>query len=105
MQACILAVGRGVKKVVWEEDADGMQPFSALCLQNICFWLGLVLSVCALLLLTKNENLLLGGGRPKTVTQMLVTLSVDHRVYDGETGGRFLKALHANLSDPKRMLL
>ncbi|CAK9271134.1 unnamed protein product [Sphagnum jensenii] len=67
-QACILAVGRGVKKVVWEEDADG-------------------------------------GGRPKTVTQMLVTLSVDHRVYDGETGGRFLKALHANLSDPKRMLL
>lgn len=41
------------------------------------------------LLLTKNENLLLGGGGPKTVTQMLVTLSVDHRVYDGETGGGF----------------
>jgi pyruvate/2-oxoglutarate dehydrogenase complex dihydrolipoamide acyltransferase (E2) component len=96
MQACILAVGRGVKKVVWEEDADGMQPFSALCLQNICFWLGLVLSVCALLLLTKNENLLLGGGRPKTVTQMLVTLSVDHRVYDGETGGGFFSPQDVN---------
>lgn len=25
------------------------------------------------------------------MTQMLVTLSVDHRVYDGDTGGAFLE--------------
>jgi pyruvate dehydrogenase E2 component (dihydrolipoamide acetyltransferase) len=64
-QACILAVGRGVQKVVYDEDTNG----------------------------------------PKTVTEMLVTISVDHRVYDGDTGGRFLAAFRKNLSNPQRMLL
>jgi hypothetical protein len=27
---------------------------------------------------------------PKTVTEMLVTISVDHRVYDGDTTGEYL---------------
>jgi pyruvate dehydrogenase E2 component (dihydrolipoamide acetyltransferase) len=64
-QACILAVGRGVEKVVWDEETNG----------------------------------------PKTVTEMLVTISVDHRVYDGDTGGRFLAAFRKNLGNPQRMLL
>ncbi|KAG0610589.1 hypothetical protein M758_7G077600 [Ceratodon purpureus] len=64
-QACILAVGRGVRKVVWDEDSDG----------------------------------------PKTVTEMMVTISVDHRVYDGDTTGRFLASFKKNLGNPQRMLL
>ncbi|XP_024397031.1 dihydrolipoyllysine-residue acetyltransferase component 1 of pyruvate dehydrogenase complex, mitochondrial [Physcomitrium patens] len=64
-QACILAVGRGVQKVVWDEDSNG----------------------------------------PKTVTQMLVTISVDHRVYGGDTASQFLAAFRKNLANPQRMLL
>ncbi|KAG0558778.1 hypothetical protein KC19_10G053700 [Ceratodon purpureus] len=64
-QACILAVGRGVPKVIWDEVSAG----------------------------------------PKTVTEMLVTISVDHRVYDGDAGGRFLAAFKKNLDDPQMMLL
>ncbi|KAG6548622.1 hypothetical protein Mapa_009776 [Marchantia paleacea] len=67
-QACILAVGRGEKHVIWKDVSQG-------------------------------------EGHPVTVTKMCVTLSADHRVYDGDIAGRFLKALTSNLTDPTNMLL
>ncbi|XP_057532087.1 dihydrolipoyllysine-residue acetyltransferase component 1 of pyruvate dehydrogenase complex, mitochondrial [Amaranthus tricolor] len=39
------------------------------------------------------------------VTKMSLTLSADHRVFDGKVGGEFLTALRANFGDMKRLLL
>ncbi|KAL9236553.1 hypothetical protein vseg_011207 [Gypsophila vaccaria] len=39
------------------------------------------------------------------VTKMMLTLSADHRVFDGKVGGDFLSALRANFSDMRRLLL
>ncbi|XP_057470906.1 dihydrolipoyllysine-residue acetyltransferase component 1 of pyruvate dehydrogenase complex, mitochondrial isoform X2 [Actinidia eriantha] len=46
-----------------------------------------------------------GTESPAVVTIMNVTLSADHRVYDGKVGGAFLTALRANFSDIRRLLL
>lgn len=40
-----------------------------------------------------------------TVTKMNLTLSADHRVFDGKVGGAFFSALRSNFSDMKRLLL
>ncbi|KAL5709651.1 dihydrolipoyllysine-residue acetyltransferase [Ranunculus cassubicifolius] len=42
---------------------------------------------------------------PGVVTKMNVTLSADHRVFDGEVGSLFLSALGQNFSDIRRLLL
>ncbi|CAN1318844.1 Dihydrolipoyllysine-residue acetyltransferase component 1 of pyruvate dehydrogenase complex, mitochondrial [Linum perenne] len=39
------------------------------------------------------------------VNKMILTLSADHRVFDGKVGGAFLSALRSNFSDIKRLLL
>ncbi|CAI0410785.1 unnamed protein product [Linum tenue] len=39
------------------------------------------------------------------VNKMILTLSADHRVFDGQVGGAFLSALRSNFSDIKRLLL
>ncbi|XP_062091898.1 dihydrolipoyllysine-residue acetyltransferase component 1 of pyruvate dehydrogenase complex, mitochondrial isoform X2 [Humulus lupulus] len=39
------------------------------------------------------------------VTKMNMTLSADHRVFDGKVGGAFLSALSSNFSDIRRLLL
>ncbi|CAI0442493.1 unnamed protein product [Linum tenue] len=39
------------------------------------------------------------------VNKMTLTLSADHRVFDGKVGGAFLAALRSNFSDIKRLLL
>ncbi|GFZ11165.1 dihydrolipoamide acetyltransferase, long form protein [Actinidia rufa] len=46
-----------------------------------------------------------GTESPAVVTIMNLTLSADHRVYDGKVGGAFLTALRANFSDIRRLLL
>ncbi|KAL9251434.1 hypothetical protein AKJ16_DCAP14955 [Drosera capensis] len=46
-----------------------------------------------------------GVERPAVVTKMNLTLSADHRVFDGKVGGEFLSALKANFSDIQRLLL
>ncbi|XP_059446842.1 dihydrolipoyllysine-residue acetyltransferase component 1 of pyruvate dehydrogenase complex, mitochondrial isoform X2 [Corylus avellana] len=46
-----------------------------------------------------------GVERPAVVTKMNLTLSADHRVFDGKVGGAFLSALHSNFSDVRRLLL
>ncbi|WRX12916.1 Biotin/lipoyl attachment - like 3 [Theobroma cacao] len=46
-----------------------------------------------------------GIERPAVVTKMNLTLSADHRVFDGEVGGAFLSALQSNFSDIRRLLL
>ncbi|PRQ58677.1 putative dihydrolipoyllysine-residue acetyltransferase [Rosa chinensis] len=46
-----------------------------------------------------------GIERPAVVTKMNLTLSADHRVFDGKVGGTFLSALQSNFSDIRRLLL
>eukprot|EP01018_Ginkgo_biloba_P018016 Gb_12386 [translate_table: standard] len=46
-----------------------------------------------------------GKGKAASVTQMNLTLSADHRVFDGHIGGRFLNILSSNFKDVKRLLL
>ncbi|KAL8090312.1 hypothetical protein AgCh_039691 [Apium graveolens] len=46
-----------------------------------------------------------GIEKPGVITKMNLTLSADHRVFDGEVGGDFVKALSSNFSDIRRMLL
>ncbi|GAU40873.1 hypothetical protein TSUD_40480 [Trifolium subterraneum] len=67
-QACILAVGRGIKVVEPVIGADGIE-------------------------------------KPSVATKLNLTLSADHRVFDGKVGGAFLSALKSNFGDIKRLLL
>lgn len=46
-----------------------------------------------------------GLEKPAVVTKMNLTLSADHRVFDGKVGGAFLSALRSNFSDIRRLLL
>nr|POF16749.1 dihydrolipoyllysine-residue acetyltransferase component 1 [Quercus suber] len=46
-----------------------------------------------------------GVERPAVVTKMNLTLSADHRVFDGKVGGSFFSALGSNFSDVRRLLL
>ncbi|VVA12146.1 PREDICTED: dihydrolipoyllysine-residue [Prunus dulcis] len=46
-----------------------------------------------------------GIERPAVVTKMDLTLSADHRVFDGKVGGSFLSALCSNFSEIRRLLL
>ncbi|KAL5735106.1 hypothetical protein ACOSP7_032967 [Xanthoceras sorbifolium] len=46
-----------------------------------------------------------GNEGPAAVTKMNLTLSADHRVFDGKVGGAFLSALCSNFSDIRRLLL
>ncbi|KAL1553174.1 Pyruvate dehydrogenase complex component E2 1 [Salvia divinorum] len=46
-----------------------------------------------------------GIEKPAVVTKMDVTLSADHRVFDGKVGGAFVAALRSNFSDIRRLLL
>ncbi|KAJ9129914.1 hypothetical protein P3X46_035214 [Hevea brasiliensis] len=46
-----------------------------------------------------------GTERPAVVNKMNLTLSADHRVFDGKVGGAFLTALRSNFSDIRRLLL
>ncbi|XP_051119939.1 dihydrolipoyllysine-residue acetyltransferase component 1 of pyruvate dehydrogenase complex, mitochondrial isoform X2 [Andrographis paniculata] len=46
-----------------------------------------------------------GSEKPGVVTKMNLTLSADHRVFDGEVGGEFLAALQSNFEDIRRLIL
>ncbi|KAK4782749.1 hypothetical protein SAY86_007123 [Trapa natans] len=46
-----------------------------------------------------------GVERPAVVNKMSLTLSADHRVFDGKVGGAFLLALQLNFSDIRRLML
>ncbi|KAK9187278.1 hypothetical protein WN944_018670 [Citrus x changshan-huyou] len=46
-----------------------------------------------------------GNETPAVVTKMNLTLSADHRVFEGKVGGAFFSALCSNFSDIRRLLL
>ncbi|XP_004250012.1 dihydrolipoyllysine-residue acetyltransferase component 1 of pyruvate dehydrogenase complex, mitochondrial isoform X2 [Solanum lycopersicum] len=46
-----------------------------------------------------------GIEKPAVVNKMSLTLSADHRVFDGKVGGAFVSALSSNFSDIKKLLL
>ncbi|KAL3523536.1 hypothetical protein ACH5RR_016370 [Cinchona calisaya] len=46
-----------------------------------------------------------GIEKPGVVTKMKLTLSADHRVFDGHVGGAFVAALRSNFADIRRLLL
>ncbi|KAL2555566.1 Dihydrolipoyllysine-residue acetyltransferase component 1 of pyruvate dehydrogenase complex [Forsythia ovata] len=46
-----------------------------------------------------------GVEKPGVVTKMNLTLSADHRVFDGKVGGNFFASLRSNFSDIGRLLL
>ncbi|XP_062212765.1 dihydrolipoyllysine-residue acetyltransferase component 1 of pyruvate dehydrogenase complex, mitochondrial-like [Phragmites australis] len=46
-----------------------------------------------------------GTEKAAAVTKMSLTLSADHRVFDGQVGGKFFKELALNFSDIRRLLL
>lgn len=82
MQAGILAVGRGNKVVEPVIGADGKSsPQIILC---FAFRYSMPLSYKGFIhVLTFNA----GIERPAVVTKMNLTLSADHRVFDGKVGG------------------
>mmetsp|Transcript_30052 Transcript_30052/g.66579 ORF Transcript_30052/g.66579 Transcript_30052/m.66579 type:complete len:621 (-) Transcript_30052:556-2418(-) len=53
---------------------------------------------------TSMQKVVLQGGKPVSQTFMTVTLSADHRVYDGELVSRFLTAFKANMESPVVLL-
>ncbi|KAE9619264.1 hypothetical protein Lal_00047528 [Lupinus albus] len=46
-----------------------------------------------------------GIEKPSVVNKLNLTLSADHRVFDGKVGGAFISALQSNFSDIRRLLL
>ncbi|XP_010243221.1 PREDICTED: dihydrolipoyllysine-residue acetyltransferase component 1 of pyruvate dehydrogenase complex, mitochondrial [Nelumbo nucifera] len=46
-----------------------------------------------------------GQEQPAVVTKMSLTLSTDHRVFDGNVGSAFISALKLNFSDIRRLML
>lgn len=46
-----------------------------------------------------------GVQRAAVINKMNLTLSADHRVFDGKVGGAFLSALRSNFSDIRRLIL
>ncbi|CAN6897427.1 unnamed protein product [Brassica oleracea var. botrytis] len=46
-----------------------------------------------------------GVEKPWAVTKMDVTLSADHRIFDGQVGASFLAELRSNFEDVRRLLL
>ncbi|XP_010503951.1 PREDICTED: dihydrolipoyllysine-residue acetyltransferase component 1 of pyruvate dehydrogenase complex, mitochondrial [Camelina sativa] len=46
-----------------------------------------------------------GIEKPAVVTKMNVTLSADHRIFDGQVGASFLSELRSNFEDIRRLLL
>ncbi|XP_055830567.1 dihydrolipoyllysine-residue acetyltransferase component 1 of pyruvate dehydrogenase complex, mitochondrial [Solanum dulcamara] len=46
-----------------------------------------------------------GIEKPAVVNKMSLTLSADHRVFDGKVGGAFVSALSSNFGDIKKLLL
>ncbi|CAJ1976653.1 unnamed protein product [Sphenostylis stenocarpa] len=46
-----------------------------------------------------------GVEKPSIANKLSLTLSADHRVFDGKVGGAFLSALQSNFSDIRRLLL
>lgn len=46
-----------------------------------------------------------GIEKPGVVTKMKLTLSADHRVFDGKVGGAFVASLQSNFSDIRRLIL
>ncbi|KAH0864823.1 hypothetical protein HID58_082034 [Brassica napus] len=46
-----------------------------------------------------------GVEKPSVVTKMNVTLSADHRIFDGQVGASFLAESRSNFEDVRRLLL
>ncbi|KAL1199851.1 Dihydrolipoyllysine-residue acetyltransferase component 1 of pyruvate dehydrogenase complex [Cardamine amara subsp. amara] len=46
-----------------------------------------------------------GTEKPSVVTKMNVTLSADHRIFDGQVGASFMSELRSNFEDVRRLLL
>ncbi|XP_044955981.1 dihydrolipoyllysine-residue acetyltransferase component 1 of pyruvate dehydrogenase complex, mitochondrial isoform X2 [Hordeum vulgare subsp. vulgare] len=46
-----------------------------------------------------------GTEKAAVVTKMMLTLSADHRIFDGQVGGKFFTELALNFSDIRRLLL
>lgn len=54
---------------------------------------------------TTYKTVSLEGDKPKSVTNMTVTLSCDHRVVDGAVGAQWLAAFKEGIEDPNYLLL
>ena len=52
-----------------------------------------------------QQRVELEGGQPVARSVMTVTLSADHRLYDGELAGRFLRAFKAAIESPTSLLV
>ena len=55
---------------------------------------------------TSQQRAFIGpGSKPATETNMTVTLSADHRVYDGALAARVLQAFKTQVENPSRLLM
>ena len=52
-----------------------------------------------------RHRVVLKDGSPAAQTHITVTLSADHRVYDGDIASAFLTAFCANMAQPVKLLL
>ena len=63
------------------------------------------LQACIMAVGGTRRRVELQHGNPVAKTQITVTLSADHRVYDGEIASAFLKAFCANIQNPVQLLV
>ncbi len=54
---------------------------------------------------TTQQRVVMSGGKLAAETFMTVSLSADHRVYDGELAAALLNAFKGKIENPSRMLL
>lgn len=52
-----------------------------------------------------QESVSLSGGEPQVSSALTVTLSADHRVFDGELAARFLAAFSGYMAHPVTMIM
>ncbi|KAL9317902.1 hypothetical protein ACSQ67_014419 [Phaseolus vulgaris] len=95
----------------------GMFPVDKFCAiinppQVHSLFLSLSLCLCACILAVGRGNKVVepvigddGVEKPSIATKLSLTLSADHRVFEGKVGGAFLSALQSNFSDIRRLLL
>lgn len=60
---------------------------------------------CIMAVGTGVPKAVMRGGKLETVTTMTVTLSADHRVYDGGVAARFLEEFKGAMQEPVKLVM
>ena len=72
-------------------------------LTSLCAWWDS--QACIMAVGGTRKRVYLDNGSPVARSHITVTLSADHRVYDGDTASAFLAAFCANIESPVKLLV